>query len=611
MDIGGLETVVANSAYVSARGGGGPGASGRDRRQRARLRLPHISQCEALRARLAGGDPPSGGHGAQNGIRGGQDGGGGGQKGAHKAQNGVGGGQNGGAHGGGHLGEDTSFRWQCVEQPIGKLLFQRFLEGAPGLAAAGALWAELEAYERCEEAERGGAAAALRGRFFTPGGAEHCGFLSAVAMAPPTGATASAEDFGQARRELLAHLEAVAWTPYRASPEFGRFVQFKWLEGQAVGAEAFVDFRVLGKGGFGEVCACQRRVTGKMYANKRLNKKRLKKRQGYEAALVEKRILARVHSRFIVSLACAFQTKTDLCLVMTLMNGGDLRYHIYNVDEDNPGFPEPRTVFYTAQILLGLEHLHQHRIVYRDLKPENVLLDDAGHVRLSDMGLAVELKEGQTKTRGYAGTPGFMAPELLRDEEYDWAVDYFTLGVTLYEMLAAKGPFRSRGEKVENKEVTRRILHDPVSYSDRFSPVAQAACEGLLAKDPSTRLGFRGNDCAQLKAHPLFAAVNWGRLEAGLVPPPFVPDPRRVYAKDLGDVGAFSSVRGVELDAGDAALCATFASGTVPVPWQEELIETGVFEELNIWGPPGTLPPDLDPGSAPGGGVRSGTCGLL
>ncbi|NXS40736.1 RK kinase, partial [Balaeniceps rex] len=134
---------------------------------------------------------------------------------------------------------------------------------------------------------------------------------------------------------------------------------------QAVSAEAFADFRVLGKGGFGEVCACQRRATGKMYANKRLNKKRLKKRQGYEAALVEKRILARVHSRFIVSLACAFQTKADLCLVMTLMNGGDLRYHIYNVDEDNPGFPEPRAVFYTAQILLGLEHLHQHRIVYR------------------------------------------------------------------------------------------------------------------------------------------------------------------------------------------------------------------------------------------------------
>ncbi|NXV83397.1 GRK5 kinase, partial [Atlantisia rogersi] len=85
----------------------------------------------------------------------------------------------------------------------------------------------------------------------------------------------------------------------------------------------------------------------------------------------------------------------------------------------------------------------------------------------------------------------------------------------------------------------------------------------------------------------------------GLVPPPFVPDPRRVYAKDLGDVGAFSTVRGVELDAGDVALGDAFASGTVPIPWQEELIETGLFEELNVWGAPGTLPPDLDPNMAP------------
>ncbi|NXI48609.1 GRK5 kinase, partial [Galbula dea] len=81
----------------------------------------------------------------------------------------------------------------------------------------------------------------------------------------------------------------------------------------------------------------------------------------------------------------------------------------------------------------------------------------------------------------------------------------------------------------------------------------------------------------------------------GLVPPPFVPDPRKVYAKDIGEVGAFSTVRGVELDAEDTRLCEVFSSGTVAIPWQEELLETGVFQELNVWGPPGTLPPDLDP----------------
>ncbi|XP_061875696.1 rhodopsin kinase GRK1-like, partial [Colius striatus] len=336
MDIGGLETVVANSAYVSARGG--PGAPSRDRRQR--LRLPHISQCEALRARLAGG-------------------GGGGGGGRQEEEE-----------------EDRSFAWQCVEQPIGQRLFRRFLARTPELAAAAELWDELDALGRCDGAERDEAERRVRSRFMAPGAEQRCGFLSEQARGLPY-PCALADDFSLARAELLGHLEAVAWGPYRSAPEFGRFAQFKWLERQPVGAEAFAELRVLGRGGFGEVCACQRRATGMLYANKRLNKKRLKKRQGYEAALVEKRILARVHSPFIVALACAFQTKSDLCLVMTIMNGGDLRYHIYNVDEQNPGFPEPRAVFYTAQILLGLEHLHQHRIVYRDLKPENVLLDDA------------------------------------------------------------------------------------------------------------------------------------------------------------------------------------------------------------------------------------------
>ncbi|XP_064357216.1 rhodopsin kinase GRK1 [Dromaius novaehollandiae] len=594
MDIGGLETVVANSAYVSARGGGGgPGDSARDKKQRALLRLPHISQCEALRARL-GGAGSHGGAAPQDGAA---------------PRDGAAAPQDGGAHGGGHLEEETSFRSQCLEQPIGKLLFQQFLAASAEFAPAGALWEAAEAYERLEAAERPAAAAAALARFFGPAGPQRCPFLSAEAAAAAAAPGGPPGALGPARRQALAFLEARAWAPYRASAHFARFAQFKWLEGRAGGGEAFRDFRVLGRGGFGEVCACQRRATGRMFANKRLNKKRLKKRRGYEAALVEKRILARVQSRFIVALACAFQTKTDLCLVMTLMNGGDLRYHVYHVDEANPGFPEPRAVFYAAQILCGLEHLHQRRIVYRDLKPENVLLDDAGHVRLSDMGLAVELKEGQTKTRGYAGTPGFMAPELLRDEEYDWSVDYFTLGVTIYEMIAAKGPFRSRGEQVANEEVTRRVLQDPVSYSERFSAAARAACEGLLAKDPGARLGFSGSDCAQLKGHPLFAGLNWGRLEAGLVEPPFVPDPRRVYAKDLGEVGAFSSVRGVELDGGDEALCAAFASGTVPAAWQQELIDTGIFAELNVWGPPGALPPDLDPRAGPA--ARSATCRLL
>lgn len=320
--------------------------------------------------------------------------------------------------------------------------------------------------------------------------------------------------------------------------------------------------------------------------------------------MVEKRILAKVHSRFIVTLAYAFQTKSELCLVMTIMNGGDLRYHMYNVDEKNPGFNEKRACFYTAQIVCGLEHLHQHRIIYRDLKPENVLLDDAGHVRLSDLGLAVELPPGKDKTSGYAGTPGFMAPELVQKEEYDYSVDYFTLGVTLFEMIAAKGPFRIRGEKVENDEVARRIINDPVNYTPAFSKDCKDLCEGLMMKDPLKRLGFKDNECAELKNQPFFKDINWGRLEAGMLPPPFVPDPKMVYAKNIDDVGAFSSIRGIVMDNKDTEFFTEFASGNIPIPWQEEMVETGVFGELNIWGESGKLPNDLDPNyvEAKGGG---------
>ncbi|KAL2095237.1 hypothetical protein ACEWY4_009956 [Coilia grayii] len=555
MDIGGLETVVANSAYVSARGSvdGAAAATMRDKKYRAKLELPHIRDCESMKATV-----------------------------------------------------DSAFNSMCVRQPIGKRLFQQYMDSEAAHKNASALWKDIEDYNVAQEKDRLQKAQKIVNKYYESASKTFCSFLDekAVTRVKEDHKNTRGDLFKETEELLLKHLEAKAHAGFKNSMYFLRYVQFKWLEGQSVGEDWFNDFRVLGKGGFGEVCACQMKATGKMYANKKLNKKRLKKRKGYEGAIVEKRILAKVHSRFIVTLAYAFQTKTDLCLVMTIMNGGDLRFHMYNVDEKNPGFNETRACFYTAQIICGLEHLHQHRIVYRDLKPENVLLDDAGHVRLSDLGLAVELPPGKDKTSGYAGTPGFMAPELLEKKEYDYTVDYFTLGVTLYEMVAAKGPFRVRGEQVENTEVTRRILKDPVSYPDTFSKELKDICEGLMEKDPAKRLGFKNNDCSELKAQSYFKDLNWGRLEAGMVPPPFVPDPKMVYAKDIGDVGAFSTIKGVVLDNKDTEFYNDFSSGNIPIPWQEEMIETGVFGELNVWAEPGKLPKDLDPNyvEAKGGG---------
>ncbi|KAG7520260.1 rhodopsin kinase-like [Solea senegalensis] len=555
MDIGGLETVVANSAYVSARGSvdGAAAVAMRDKKMRARLKLPHIRDCEHMKTSV-----------------------------------------------------DSDFDSMCVKQPIGKRLFQQFLESDATHKNAGELWKDIEDYTISQEKDRTQKAQKMVNKYYESASKGFCSFLEekAITRVKEDFKNVPGDLFKESEQQLLKHLEKKAKDGFKNSMQFLRYVQFKWLESQHVDEEWFTDFRVLGKGGFGEVFACQAKATGKMYANKKLEKKRLKKRKGYQGAIVEKRILAKVHSRFIVTLAYAFQTKTDLCLVMTIMNGGDLRYHMYNVDEKNPGFNETRACFYTAQIICGVEHLHQHRIIYRDLKPENVLLDDAGHVRLSDLGLAVELPPGKDKTTGYAGTPGFMAPELLQKKEYDYSVDYFTLGVTLYEMMAAKGPFRVRGEKVENEEVARRIINDPASYTDKFSNKCKDICEGLLHKDPAKRLGFKNNECTELKNQPFFSEINWGRLEAGMLPPPFVPDPKMVYAKDIDDVGVFSSIKGVVIDNKDTEFYNDFASGNIPIPWQEEMIETGVFGELNIWGESGKLPNDLDPNyvEAKGGG---------
>ncbi|VDP53319.1 unnamed protein product [Schistosoma mattheei] len=158
---------------------------------------------------------------------------------------------------------------------------------------------------------------------------------------------------------------------------FNRYLQWKWLEKTPVTKHTFRMYRVLGKGGFGEVCACQVRATGKLYACKKMEKKRMKKRHAENMAMMEKETLQRVNSRFVVNLAYTFETKDALCLVLTIMNGGDLKFHIHNMNNGS-GFNENRARFYAAEITLGLQHMHTQNIVYRDLKPENILIDDQG-----------------------------------------------------------------------------------------------------------------------------------------------------------------------------------------------------------------------------------------
>ncbi|XP_063086457.1 G protein-coupled receptor kinase 4 isoform X8 [Cavia porcellus] len=260
------------------------------------------------------------------------------------------------------------------------------------------------------------------------------------------------------------------------------------------------------------------------------------------------------------------------------MNGGDLKFHIYNLG--NPGFDEKRAIFYAAEVCCGLEDLQKERIAYRDLKPENILLDDHGHIRISDLGLAVEVPEGQM-VRGRVGTVGYMAPEVINNEKYTFSPDWWGLGCLIYEMIQGHCPFRKPKEKVKREEVERRVRKDTEEYSDKFSEDAESICRMLLAKDPSERLGCRGDGATGVKKHPVFKDINFSRLEANMVEPPFRPDPNAVYCKDVLDIGRFSVVKGVNLDTTDDNFYAQFATGCVSIPWQKEMIESGCFKEIN------------------------------
>ncbi|KAB1282043.1 G protein-coupled receptor kinase 4 [Camelus dromedarius] len=207
----------------------------------------------------------------------------------------------------------------------------------------------------------------------------------------------------------------------------------------------------------------------------------------------------------------------------------------------------------------------------RDLKPENILLDDRGHVRISDLGLAVEIPEGQT-IQGRAGTVGYMAPEVLNNENYTFSPDWWGLGCLIYEMIQGHSPFKKFKEKVKRAEVERRVKEDTEEYSGRFSKDAVSICSMLLTKNPKQRLGCMGEGVADVKGHPVFKDINFQRLEANTLEPPFCPDPHEVYCKDVADIDQFSSVRGVYLDSSDNAFYSQFVTGCVPIPWQNEVL---------------------------------------
>ncbi|KAG7440440.1 Pkinase-domain-containing protein [Guyanagaster necrorhizus] len=315
---------------------------------------------------------------------------------------------------------------------------------------------------------------------------------------------------------LDGHHASDQW--YIATAGAGSFhlkIDFKPTRNELLTIDAFDLLKVIGKGSFGKVMQVRKKDTQRIYALKTIRKAHIAQRPGeITHILAERTVLALVNNPFIVPLKFSFQNPDKLYLVMSFVNGGELFYHLQREGK----FDQDRSRFYAAELLCALEHLHGFNVVYRDLKPENILLDYTGHIALCDFGLCKLNMSETEKTNTFCGTPEYIAPELLESQGYTKTVDWWTLGVLLYEMMTGLPPFYDDNVNT----MYQRILTDPLHFPPDMSAEAKSVMTGLLQRDPSRRLGANGGE--EIKRHPFFARyIDWNRLLAKRYPPPFKP----------------------------------------------------------------------------------------
>uniref|UniRef100_A0A8C9U8Y5 Ribosomal protein S6 kinase n=1 Tax=Scleropages formosus TaxID=113540 RepID=A0A8C9U8Y5_SCLFO len=292
---------------------------------------------------------------------------------------------------------------------------------------------------------------------------------------------------------------------------------------EKVGIKNFELLKVLGTGAYGKVFLVRKvsgHDSGKLYAMKVLKKATIvQKAKTAEHTRTERQVLEHIRqSPFLVTLHYAFQTDTQLHLILDYVNGGELFTHLVQ----RVRFKEQEVVLYSGEITLALEHLHKLGIVYRDLKLENILLDCEGHIVLTDFGLSKEFDE---RAYSVCGTIEYMAPEIVAGDNagHDKAVDWWSLGVLMYELLTGGSPFAVDGDGNSHSDISRRILKSQPPFPKDIGPLARDIIQRLLVKDPSKRLGSGPSGADDVKKHPFYQKINWKDLAAKKVPAPFKP----------------------------------------------------------------------------------------
>jgi len=272
----------------------------------------------------------------------------------------------------------------------------------------------------------------------------------------------------------------------------------------------------LGTGTFGRVRLCQYEKSGEFYAIKILKKSEVVRMRQVEHVLSEKSVLEEIAHPFIVNLVATFSNDTRLFMVLEYIVGGELFSHLRKAGK----FPPDVSKFYAAEIVLAFEYLHSKDIVYRDLKPENLLLDSRGHVRITDFGFAKRVTD---RTFTLCGTPEYLAPEIIQNTGHGKAVDWWALGILIYEMMVGYPPFYDESPA----KIYEKILEARVAFPRWVDSRAKDLVKGLLQADATKRVGNLRKGTADVKKHRWFSGVDWDLLYARRIPAPI---PIRVSA---------------------------------------------------------------------------------
>lgn len=275
------------------------------------------------------------------------------------------------------------------------------------------------------------------------------------------------------------------------------------------------DFKILkliGEGFGGKVFLARMKTNGKLFAIKAIDKERMLCKGNESRLVAERNILMRAKHQFITRLFYAFQDSNQCYLVLEYVAGGDLRYHLEN---QSLRFSKEQIRLYLAEIIVALRTLHKMGIIYRDLKPENILLDLKGHIKLADFGLSRQVDPGKD-CKSLCGTFEYLAPEMIKNENQTFCIDYWALGILSYRLIVGYMPFQSGNKRI----LFNKIKESPVRFPQNIDPVSVSFISALLEKDPTKRLGSIGTN---ILLHPFFAGIDWNLVSKMQTKPEFIP----------------------------------------------------------------------------------------